>query len=79
MIHIYVVTFDNVLSLILCAFEHIVWKMRFINKLKLLLLLLLLLLSFHLPITIGKILEMYDFLLRNDRHIIHPKFDLTGT
>ena len=27
------VTLDNVLSLLLCAFEHIVWKMRFINEL----------------------------------------------
>ena len=33
------VTLDNVLSLLLCAFEHIVWKMRFTNKLLLLLLL----------------------------------------
>ena len=31
------VTLDNVLSLLLCAFEHIVWKRRFTNKLLLLL------------------------------------------
>ena len=31
-------TLDNVLSILLCAFEHIVWKTRFTNKLLLLLL-----------------------------------------
>ena len=46
------VTLDNVLSILLCAFEHIVWKTRFTNKL-LLLLLLLLLLFCHLKGDLG--------------------------